>query len=125
MDAGDTSDDHVIGPDQSDVAPGHASAINRGFNHDISVPCPLLDEDHVAFVGGGHDDERDIVIIGIYAEIDGSLHKVIDTNDTLEGKALFTFDLHREGLDGSSVAFRANFADGTHALYRADWVAPE
>jgi hypothetical protein len=68
----------------------------------------------VAFVGEGVGGQ-----LGVYTELAGSLHKVIDLGDSLDGKTLSSLELGSEGLSGLSIAFHALFTDGSEGIYIA------
>ena len=76
---------------------------------------PALDGDTVAFTGFGAGDH-----VGIYIATAGSLMKVIDTNDLLDGKQVSSFALGRNGLEGDSLTFLARFADGSEGIFLAE-----
>ena len=59
---------------------------------------------------------------GIYIEIGGVVHKIIDLSDTLDGKGILSFGFD-EGLRGDTIAFRVNFLDSSRGIYTA--VIPE
>lgn len=75
-----------------------------------------IDGDMIAFLGEGYIGQK-----GIYAEIAGSLHKVIDLDDLLDGQPLSFIGLGmgREAASGNQIAFSAQFATGTSAIYLA------
>ncbi len=56
---------------------------------------------------------------GLYAYRGGTLSKVIDTTDTLDGKSPTDFDTYGPSLDGDVFAFRVYFSDGSRAIYTA------
>jgi hypothetical protein len=60
------------------------------------------------------------VVTGIYTNYGGIIEKILDVNDVLDGKMLLSIGLNNESFDGSSVAFKVGFDDGTRAIYRAD-----
>jgi hypothetical protein len=74
---------------------------------------PSLDDGNVAFNGGQHPGD------GIYSYSSGSLMKVIDITDTLDGKALSALRLDRDSLSGNQLVFGASFADGSEGVYIA------
>ena len=64
---------------------------------------PAKEQDHVAFEGIGSDGQK-----GVYTDIGGSLIKIIDLDDPLDGKLLANLDLQiDEALSGHSMAFLA------------------
>lgn len=80
---------------------------------------PSLDGDQVAFWATSDDRQ------GIYlASLDGPILKVVDTNDSLGGKAITALEFWKEGLNGDGLAFVATFADGTEGIYVASIPEP-
>jgi hypothetical protein len=73
-----------------------------------------LDGDRLAFVGSGVSGQ-----VGIYTLIGGQLTKVIDLNDILDGKQLSSLEIGPDALRGSSLAFDAQFTDGTSGIFLA------
>jgi hypothetical protein len=59
---------------------------------------------------------------GIYTNLGGSLTKVIDINNSLDGKTIDFLGFGQEGLSGDSLAFTAYFTDGSRGIFRADAV---
>jgi hypothetical protein len=78
-----------------------------GFSDALS-----LSGQQVAFVGLGSGGQK-----GIY--LTGSLNKVINLSDILDGKSLNNLRLGRQGWDGNQLAFVANFTDGSQGVYAA------
>jgi len=58
-------------------------------------------------------------IQGIYGEIAGTLVRVIDSADPLEGKPTWSFGTGPNALDGHRVAMRVQFEDDSQAVYLA------
>jgi hypothetical protein len=75
---------------------------------------PAANGGSVAFRAVGPDGQG-----GIYLERGGSLQKVIDMSDTLDGKAVTGLSMAQESLSGLTVAFLAGFADGSSGIYLA------
>jgi hypothetical protein len=71
----------------------------------------------VAFQGFGPSGQE-----GIYASIGGSLTKVINLGDSLDGKTLAHLFLGYEAVSGNQIAFAAQFADGSRGIYVAEVV---
>jgi hypothetical protein len=97
--------------DETTPAPGTDGTLS-------SLGAPCLDAGSVAF--------RAIVFrpsapngFGIYTTFGGSLAKVIDTTDTLDGKSPQTFSHSFRGCDGDQVAFGVVFTDGSRGIYVA------
>jgi hypothetical protein len=72
-----------------------------------------------AFLGFGSGGQQ-----GIYALTGGSLVKVVDLTDVLNGRAIVSLKFARTGLSGDRVAFQATFADGSQGVYTTSVVAP-
>jgi len=77
-----------------------------------------MDGDTVAF--GGHGDGQ----MGVYVERNGTLIKVLDRSDTLEGKIPDQINLFPESLSGDSLAIRVAFTDGSTGIYLASIPEP-
>lgn len=75
-----------------------------------------LSGDTVVFLGEGNGGYQ-----GIFAEIGGSLHNLVDTTDLLDGKTIAALRFDSEGLEGSEFAFTAVFGDGTQSVYSASF----
>jgi hypothetical protein len=65
---------------------------------------------HVAFLATGSGGQK-----GVY--VASTLTKVIDLNDTLDGKALADIRFDRDGFSGNEISFAATFTDGSQAIY--------
>ena len=65
-------------------------------------------------------------VSGIFVEYAGTVAKIIDIGDTLDGSVISNLRFTREGFDGQSLVFIANFECGPmmclEAVYRADGV---
>jgi hypothetical protein len=68
----------------------------------------------VAFRGFGPSGQE-----GIYVSIGGSLTKVINLSDSLDGKTLTHLFLGYEAVSGNQIAFAAQFANGSRGIYVA------
>jgi len=79
-----------------------------------------LSSTDVAFLGFGAAGQQ-----GIYDLTDGSLVKVVDLTDVLDGRSITGFHLSRTGVVGDLVAFQATFADGSQGIYTATVPVPE
>lgn len=73
-----------------------------------------LDNGNVAFWAEGYSQQQ-----GIYTDLGGTLEKVIDLTDLLDGKIIDSLAIGKEGLSGNSIAFTAYFSDGSSAVYVA------
>lgn len=74
---------------------------------------PSLDRGNVAFRGIGSYN-------GIYVRMGGSILKIIDPTDQLDGKTPAVFSCGEEALSGNQVAFYVSFSeDGSKGVYVA------
>ena len=73
-----------------------------------------VDGGDVAFLGFGVSEPQ-----GIYLRRSGELMKIVDTNDSLDGDAIFSVELGPDALDDGQLAFTAHFDDQSSALYIA------
>jgi len=83
------------------------------FTH-LDGDSPSHRDGSVAFRGFGLAGQE-----GIYASIGGSLTKVIDLNDSLDGKTLTHLFLGYEAVSGNQIVFAVQFADGSRGIYVA------
>ena len=89
-----------------DPAPG-GSTFN-GFAQNVST-----DGGEVAFSGAGSG------FIGLFVSDPSGLCRVIDTNDTLEGKDVTQVFMGRDSYSVGMLSFRAVFSDGSRGIYLA------
>ena len=92
---------------------GYGSGNFASFG-DVSVSAT-----DVAFLGLGAGGQQ-----GIYALTAGSLVKVVDLTDILNGRAITSLKFAQTGLSGDTVAFQATFADGSQGIYTTAVVPP-
>jgi len=102
----------VVVADKSTPIPGDTG--NFTF---LSAGAPSLDGGNVAFRGAGSSEKP-----GIYTNIGGSLIKVIAIGDSFDGKKVRFFFFGGEGLSGNSIAFTAQFRDGSEHIFVAELV---
>lgn len=76
--------------------------------------APALDGENVAFVGSGSGGQ-----LGIYTTLGGTLSKVIDLNDQLDGRRIIGLSLDPEALSGDQIAFTATFPGFSQEIYVA------
>lgn len=88
-----------------------APGIGLPFDDLINYGQPSIDGDNVAFAAGGPG------FAGLYVRYEGRLLRVLDTRDTLDGKALRYLSVGRYGLSGRHLAFLALFDDLTSGIY--------
>ncbi len=84
------------------------------------VGVSAIDGENIAFLRsfGSYSGYQSIV-----TNLGGSLTKIIDTDDELEGKSILGFSFGREGLSGNQIVFTAIFDDGSEGLYIAEYEA--
>jgi hypothetical protein len=103
--------------DTNTLIPGETGTFNW-------FALPSFDGQNVAFLGSMYDDfYSGSGYRGIYTNLGGSLTKVIDLKDSLDGKTLKYLDISRQGLSGDAIAFRASFTDGSQGIYVAKTVS--
>lgn len=78
---------------------------------------PSIDGEYVAFEGTNATGFE----AGIYGLIEDTLIRIVDRNDTLDGKtpSNWGFDAGPEALSGTDVVFRVSFTDGSEGIYVA------
>ena len=76
-------------------------------------PVAAIDNGNIAFMGARFSSS------GMYAEMQGSLMKVVDETDTLGTESTIWLDGGPEALGGNEVAFWAEFSDGSEAIFVA------
>ncbi|MBW4509492.1 MAG: PEP-CTERM sorting domain-containing protein [Scytonematopsis contorta HA4267-MV1] len=89
--------------------------IPDGNGNFLRFDNPSLDNGNVAFSAIGSNGQQ-----GIYTNLGGTLTKVIDLKDLLDGKSLSSLSVERESLSGNAIAFLANFTNGSRGIFRAD-----
>jgi len=62
------------------------------------------------------DEASPFLARGIYIDRGGTLMKILDEEDTLDGKGLSVFELGPEVLSGDQIAFLAAFDDSSTAI---------
>ena len=101
--------------DTTTVIPGSEPTTFSGFSDpDISGQNVATDGGEVAFSGAGSG------FIGLFVSGQFSLCRVIDTNDTLEGKNVTQVFMGRDSYSVVMLSFRAVFSDGSQAIYLAN-----
>ena len=96
-----------------------ATAIPGGSGNFASFGDVSVSATDVAFLGLGAGGQQ-----GIYALTAGSLVKVVDLTDILNGRAITSLKFAQTGLSGDTVAFQATFADGSQGIYTTAVVPP-
>ena len=89
-----------------DPAPGGSTF--SGFAQNVAT-----DGGEVAFSGAGSG------FIGLFVSDPSGLCRVIDTNDTLEGKDVTQVFMGRDSYSVGMLSFRAVFSDGSRGIYLA------
>ncbi len=69
----------------------------------------------IAFFGGNGN------YFGLYAEVGGVLQKVLARGDPIDGRAAGDFYIGNSALYGDTLVFTMGFADGTRAVYSAQY----
>ncbi len=87
-----------------------ATAIPQGLGSFTGFLDASASGAHVAFLATGSAGQK-----GIY--LASTLTKVIDLDDTLDGKALADIRFARSGLSGNRLAFAVTFTDGSEGVY--------
>ncbi|MEP0845921.1 MAG: hypothetical protein HRF50_03760 [Phycisphaerae bacterium] len=93
-----------------DPIPGGVGA----FESFLGIGGSAIDDGNVVFGGFGPDEQH-----GLYAHWDGSLVKILDRNDLLDGQHPLYLLVGNESLEGDQLAFTAVFQDMTFAVYVA------
>lgn len=76
-------------------------------------PVAAIDNGNIAFMGARFSSA------GMYAEMNGSLMKIVDETDALDGASAVLLDGGPEALGGNQAAFWAGFPDGSEAIFVA------
>jgi len=107
----------IIADTDTLIPDGGAARFDRYFDG-VSI-----ENGHVAFgygeLGFGPNGPIEIPFYGIYANLDGSLRKVLSEGDILEGQVVSRTSIGRQGLDGGQIAFSVSFTNRTSAIYVA------
>ena len=83
-----------------------------GFGDILSNVDVTLDNGNVLFGGNGNSGQ-----FGIYLDTAGSLSKVIDNGDTLDGQVISKLRVSKEALSNQNVVFFADFTNGNSGIY--------
>src|SRR4029079_5529191 len=94
-----------------------STAIPGGTGNFTSFGAVSLSAPDVAVLGFGANGQE-----GIYDMTGGSLLKVVDLIDLVDGRPITSLSFSRSGLSGNPLAFQATFADGSQGLYT--WTQP-
>ena len=84
------------------------------FRTRTTAQGPALDGGAVVFSASGLDGQE-----GIYSTFGGSLHRVVDLDDMLDGKTLDSLATGLNGFDAGQIAFWARFDDGSEGIFLA------
>jgi sugar lactone lactonase YvrE len=96
-----------------------STAIPGGTGLFLSFADVSISATDTAFLGFGANGQQ-----GIYDLNGGTLTKVVDLNDTIDGRAITGLRLSATGLSGDPIAFQATFADGSEGIYFASVPEP-
>ena len=100
--------------DTTTVMPGSDPITFGTFSDpDISGRNVATDGGEVAFSGSGSG------FIGLFVSDPSGLCRVIDTNDTLEGKDVTQVFMGRDSYAVGMLGFQAVFSDGSRGIYLA------
>ena len=113
--------DPIFPVDPMRVVADTQTPIPGGSGNFTGFSAMSLGGDAVAFVGLGDSGQQGIYISHPIDPIfpTDPMYKVLDLNDTLDGKTITGLNLSRTGLDRDHnlLAFGATFSDGTQGLY--------
>ena len=98
--------------DYNTPIPGRGGNFNKSSFFGLS-----FNNGNIAFETDGIDPR--FTFQGIYTNLGGSLTKVIDDEDSLDGKTIRTLSFSKEGLSGNQIAFSAVFSDNSRGIYIA------
>jgi hypothetical protein len=101
-----------IGGSVNIVVDSNTSIPDQPFNF-FNFGTPSIDNGNVAFVASGCPT---CGYTGIFTDIGGTVTKVIDSTDTLDGKGIFALTIGQEGLSGNKIAFHVTFSDAQPSL---------
>ena len=76
-----------------------------------------IDPSHVVFEAFSMDGQT--VVQGLYTNLTGTLTKLVDTRDTINGKHLTAINFGSGGFSGNQVVFEAEFSDGSQSIAMA------
>jgi hypothetical protein len=79
-----------------------------------------MDSGHVVFAANTNTSSA----IRLYSDFDGSLRRIVGVNDILFGKQISTLSIDHQAISGNSIAFVANFTDGSSGVYLASIPEP-
>jgi hypothetical protein len=97
----------------------HTLIPGKPWYFDTFEPFISLDRSNIVFWGRAAPPNP---YEGIFASYSGVLVKVIDNNDTLDGKAIAHVTFGPQALSGHRIAFLATFTDFSQGIYEA--IAP-
>jgi len=132
--ASDGSDVAFVGTDQADrtslfqrldgklrvIAQARRPAPGGGTFGINDLSQMSLDSGHIAFQAGLADTFDN----AIFTNVRGDLERVVSTGDTVDGRTISYLWLGPDALSGNSLAFVANFTDGTQGILLATLPEP-
>jgi len=62
-------------------------------------------------------------VFGLFVDLGDGIEKLIDVNDTLDGKNVNQLGMGPQALSGNRIAFLAGFGDGSEGIYVAEPIA--
>jgi hypothetical protein len=105
-----------IGSAMQIVADRSTPVPDRGVNFLQFEPFTAIERRNVVFWGR---PDPGISFAGIYVRFFGELMKVIETDDTLEGRDVAFVTFGPQAISGNRVAFKVTFSDFSQGLYVA------
>ncbi len=102
------------------IADNLSTPIPDGSGNFTQMGVAGIDEGFVAFRGFGTSQD------GIYTTLGGTLRKVVDLSDIIDGKTVSSFGVNRYLISGNKITFQANFTDSSKGIFVAEVpVGPE
>jgi hypothetical protein len=102
------------------IVADRSTAAPEGMGTFETFECkPIISHGNVVF--GGTDQAGDF---GYYADFDGSIGKVINVSDELDGRTISYLAHTIHGFDTNHFGFRADFTDGSSGIYVATLPEP-
>jgi hypothetical protein len=98
----------LVADENTPIPEGGGSTFNLFGNY-------AVDAGTVVFEGIGAPGSE----IGLYTDFGGSLAKIIDLGDTLDGKTIAELEISREALSGNQLVFWARFTNGSEGVFVA------
>jgi hypothetical protein len=81
---------------------------------------PAISDNNVLFGANFAPNDHSAPTNGLFVSLDGVIEEIIHRGDLLDGLTVDGLTFGVGGVDGNSLAFLAQFTDGSSAVYRAD-----